>query len=225
MTTFFRIDDKNHKKIYFNSDFIEELEQSHLALIAPFTIIVLNNNFNSPIDELSDNIVYLKIGKNFNLPIRKLPESLTHLKFVPKCYFSHSLPNILPKGLKTLEMRGKYNSPLPELPKSLVNLYINCDFNQIIPELPPNLIRLILGNSFDKNIKKFPKTLTHLSVGNKYNHIIILPPNLTNLALGKKYTWWIENLHPDIKIIVHKTYTFVDKLSNILFTENIEFHG
>ena len=142
----------NQKKIVFNDDFNEPLDNYLLNILKNYQIVVFGMNFNQNIDNLPDNIEILVLSSEFNKPVLKWPYNLKVLKFDAcdyllngYCKYNHKLVNL--PNIKELMIGTFYNHNIDDLPDSIEKLYFtrSTHFNHPINKLPKNLKYINLG--------------------------------------------------------------------------------
>lgn len=151
-----------------------------------FNKIIINNDndmdgslFNSNIDILPDNIVYLILGYDFNQQINKLPDNLTTLIF--SCEF---------------------NNLILQFPPNIQKLYFGTKFNQNLV-LADSLRYLFFGQDFNKKII-FNENLTHLGIGKNFSQDLELPTSIIffSIELSETNSNILDNLPNSMETLV-----------------------
>lgn len=217
---------------------IELCDKSLSRISKHFKEIKTNNSFNQSIDNLSDDIEILNLGKNFNQPVLKWPNKLKELNLYSNEY-SYSLEN-LPDSIKILGL-NKCTVPIKKLPKSLEELRFysseisfeceiteqvnlieiydpNVNFNDVGKNCENMFISLEHCNQLEFTSVKLKK-LTIMSF-NVIDKKIIFPPNLKKLSLKiKEYNFPFDNLPETLNnfelLINNYTYKFDNLPTNL----------
>lgn len=156
---------------------------------------VYNNidTFNSPVDNLPSNLIFLNLGSKFNQPI-----------------------NNLPRKLEELIIGNNFNQLINNLPPNLQNLQLGNCFNQPINNLPPNLKKLSLKNDFNQSIDNLNTNLKTLELSSNFNQLITrLPDSLETIIFNNYYTLPLDNLPSKLKNIEINIYNYISTSSQI----------
>ena len=214
---------------------------------ATITTLLLDNNFNEPIDCLPPSLTSLTLGAvfyqprhspfgfsnykvpiSFNYPLDHLPPLLTHLTLRGPS-FGHPLNN-LPDSLLHLDVRLSCDQPVDHLPPSLTQLYLRDRFASPVDHLPPSLTLLHLEAEergdidWNFNLDHLPPSLTHLSLDNyfKFNKPLDnLPSALTYLDISRSgFNHPLDHLPHQLKeLLVGYDFNYpVDNLPPTLIT-------
>ena len=120
---------------------------------------------------------------------------------------------ILPESLIELKLSYYYNYPLADLPYKLKKLFLGNNFNHSLDYLPQNLLELYIDNGYNIPLINLPNTLKVLYIGLDYNQTLdVLPDSIEILKIANDKLE-INKLPSKIqKIIVNKSYKYIDKL-------------
>lgn len=170
--------------------------------------IKYGNDFNQPIDNLSQSLEFLILGNSFNQCVDFLSENLKFLNI--GCGFNHSI-NDLPIGIESLHMYD-YSGNLDNLPNGLVE-FINRDnneFNDIHIEITLKDI-LKISHPYYKNNRKqiylekqkyLKKQKNGFTKSNpKTIEIHKLHDNIKFMYLGDTHTYKIKNFPKNIEYL------------------------
>ena len=187
--------------------------------------MVLNWDYNYPLDNLPCNLKQLLLGGEFNQPLAYLPETLEILKI--GFHYSYDLLN-LPKSLTTLIIHShsirNINLDLPNLNTLHLDYIIfdnnnnnnndnaDCNFNNQLSNLNKTLKELVLSSNISSNVNKYIDmhilekfcVLETLHIGNYNNRIDKFPPNLKHLMFDN-YNHVLDN-SPDTMEILEVGY-------------------
>eukprot|EP01113_Clastostelium_recurvatum_P044587 TRINITY_DN7547_c0_g1_i2.p1 TRINITY_DN7547_c0_g1~~TRINITY_DN7547_c0_g1_i2.p1 ORF type:complete len:355 (-),score=38.82 TRINITY_DN7547_c0_g1_i2:32-1096(-) len=123
--------------------------------------------------------------------------------------FKSPIPG-LPPSLLSLELRHKYNRPLPMLPTSLERLKMESYNHPLILPMKSRLKYLFCGSKYNHPLPLLPHSLCVLHLG-KYSHPLLpshLPPNLKKLHLGLKYNHPLPPVLPSSLIYLHLGFKY-----------------
>ena len=220
--------DKKYLGIYDCSDYIPSkteyiefyIENYDLSLL-PKGLLYLETKkvFKSMLNNLPNNLECLKLGYGTDKPLNILPKSIKYLELLKN--EEHDLTDLpeeliilkigyyngridkLPKSLKYLEIKNKFNRSIELLNNNITHLYLGDDFNQDIHHLPNNLKYLKFGKNFNKKIYNYPEGLKNIEFGENYNQEFIgtLPNTLLSITFGKNFNKSINTLPNFIKFI------------------------
>lgn len=162
--------------------------------------------------QLPSTLKTLILQSEYNEPLDYLPNGLEHL-FLGDM-FNQEIDNKLPDSLLTLDLGGSFNRNVDHLPPHLTGLRLTGDFNQSIDHLPNSITKLLLRDAMVQPIHHFPSELRWLEADfENSNNIFIddiictlFPNTLTYLDLmGLFGTDWnasdIESL-PNLKTLI-----------------------
>jgi hypothetical protein len=150
-----------------------------------YDTIVLNHDFNEPLDYLPPNIKRIywdNVNYLFDHPLNNLPANLEELDLSALMNFNQKLDK-LPSRLKKLSIGGNnFQQMLDSLPSSLEQLEIGDKYNQKLSGLPIGLKTLVIkpNSVFKQELDNLPNGLENLIM---YNYFI---PRLDNLPCGLK---------------------------------------
>lgn len=170
----------------------KSLNTEELELVKQYERIYLYC-FNSPIDNLPDNVKYIKNRWRFNKPINNLPQNLIYLSL--HIHFNQSL-DFLPLNLETLEIyTNEFNKPLNNLPNSLKVLILNgYTYCHPLDNLPNNLETLQLRlDYYEYELNNLPKSLKTLELCSTSCHYYLYK-NQFNIL-------YLNSLYPNLNII------------------------
>lgn len=187
-------------------DYSKDLEV--LEFIKRYKKVVLQDNFNAPLDFLPDGVEELTLGTNFNQPLANLPSSIKKIVFEGDGYYNSST---------------KFSQPLDYLPFGLEELRICIDGkNTVIGSgLPASLKKLEIlgyyGNIENIHINDLPDSLEYLGIcidGFDYYSISKLPTNLKDFVI---YLNLLSNATDKIIMFLNKQFpqviiTIYDKI-------------
>ncbi|KYQ92729.1 DUF1649 family protein [Tieghemostelium lacteum] len=226
----------NIQSIRFGRNFIDYLDFHDGWLMKNVDTIRLGFHFDQMIKPgyIPDSVVFLKFGYWFNSQIfpGALGDTIETLKF--GTVFDQSLTNILPKNLKYLRVKGKYNQPMEKglLPPSLRTLILGENFNQplsIEVNLPLKLTTLIVGYDFNQDFKigDLPETLETLKFGYSFKRPLkagVLPVSLKNLSFVD-YVYSLHGKLPPLLQYLSFVYYKHDIVEGTLPNSLVEFHS
>jgi hypothetical protein len=92
--------------------------------------IILDCNNHYIINNLSDNIEELELGRNFNLELNDLPSSIKKIIFHNQSKYDKPLNN-LPKNVELLELPDEYKIPIINIPQELKKIFCSKDYKFI----------------------------------------------------------------------------------------------
>ncbi len=209
--------DKSIDKIIF------ECKVNNLEFVPNHVKHVIFNNYTENINGLGFNegieIIEI-IGDRGNCSythlLDNLPKNLKSLNIKTK--FNLALNN-LPNSLKYLKIKDIFNQPVDNLPDGLEYLDLGLNFNQPINNLPSNLKVLILGRDFNQPIDNLPQELKTLVTDRLFNQDIYNLPNLEHYSCKNIKNDSIFELPKSLKslTILEKEYDIELELSKNIF--------
>lgn len=162
--------------------------------------LLIYGRFNQPIDYLPDSLIKLWLGDDFNHPLYDLPNSLAYLRVGTK--FNHPLNN-LPQSLETIEFGycSKYSYGMDGINPDIELLYCY-DFSRYVKILP-FITHMFIIDIFDKHlddtIDYFPPTLKYITLDNNFTKILNnLPDYLEHLTLNENFNLPLQILFENI---------------------------
>lgn len=137
---------------------------------------------NVSVSSLPNHITHLMLDFDYNEPIENLPQKLELLYLSDR--FNQSL-DYLPYNLKTLSVGIEFNHPLDNLPPNLETLEMdNTDFDFSLANLPVGLKTFICGNNFSPTVQRTEELgATHLP----YTVINTLPDTIEKIIILMRY--------------------------------------
>ncbi len=162
------------------------------------TDLVLNGDFNKPLDEIdipSTVTTILVKSPLFDQPLKPgdIPPTVETVN-LGGFYKENLVVGSIPYGVRYLYLSDMYNTEIDVgvIPESVIFLYLGYRFNQILNEgvIPKGTIFLKLGFHYDKYIKKnvIPDGVKYLYIGKSFKQLInkdVIPKNLIELVIYK----------------------------------------
>lgn len=156
------IDNSSGNKKPIPDEYITKLIDENITVVS---IICTNITINN----LPNHIKELVIDFNYDEPIENLPQQLELLYLGDN--FNQGL-DYLPIALKTLSIGIEFNQPLDNLPPNLETLEMdNTEFDFSLSNLPASLKTFIRGNNFDRHINDLPDTIENITIHDNENFI------------------------------------------------------
>lgn len=151
------------KTIPIPEKYINEIIEKNITAVS----IICNN---VSVSCLPNHITHLMLDFEYNEPIENLPQKLELLYLSDR--FNQSL-DYLPINLKTLSLGIEFNNPLDNLPPNLETLEMdNTEFDFSLANLPISLKTFICGNNFSPTvINTLPDTIHTIVIHDNKNFV------------------------------------------------------
>lgn len=153
--------------IFNNNNNQKKLFNKSLDIVSKyFSIIITTDGFNYNIDNISDSVKSLTLGKDFNQPVLQWAKGLKELTLLSTEY-TYSLDN-LPDSIEYLEL-NKCTVPIKKLPKSLKKLILNSHEILFECEITENIETIVINQNNYLNLKNIVKNCKNLEL---YSNIV-----------------------------------------------------
>lgn len=178
-----------------------------------FNASIKRNKIRRSLSEVAPSLKTLECSRNFTIELDEtaLPRTLETLIFNGSYKYSFR-KNVIPNGLKHLDLGLKFNKQFNNVTSTLESLKMSYYFNNSLSDImfPIRLQKLVFGVSFNRIIKQgeLPNSLTYLDLGTSFNQVItkgVLPEGLLHLEFGHYFDESIFSLPSTLK---HLTFRY-----------------